>query len=100
MDLILGEESRGFLERVSWWKLLGAIITAITGLLLLPEYIFNLRPSIERALGSYVLAFAEGSVCSALIVLLTLKALSQLTERRRATRDDNPEQHSEEEESR
>jgi hypothetical protein len=73
----LNKSPKGIIERLSWKAIVAGIVTFLGLYFGLPEYVLNVRPQLERTIGSNSLCFIEGAISSAIIVILVLKFLSR-----------------------
>lgn len=67
--------SSGFLEKFSWGAVIAGIATFFALFFGFPEYIFNLRPQIEKAIGTSTISFIEGAITASVVALIVLKLL-------------------------
>lgn len=77
-------KSHGVLEDISLSAILLAIATFFGLFFGFPEYIFNLRPQIEKAIGISTVSFIEGAITATVITIIVLKLLG---DRRKKTQD-------------
>jgi hypothetical protein len=75
--VILSQNSKGFLEDISWKAILLAIATFLVVFFGFPEYVLNVRPKLEKAIGNSVLSFIEGAITGTLLTVLVLKFLAE-----------------------
>lgn len=79
----MSDAVKGFLEGLSWGDLIALVTGFLTVFCLVPDYFLNVRPQLEKATGAYALGFAEGTIFSAVVVLIVLKAISRAMEHTR-----------------
>ena len=83
--------SSGFLEKFSWGAVIAGIATFLALFFGFPDYIFNLRPQIEKAIGTSTISFIEGAITASVVAIIDLKLLgsrgkeSQQQERKKRT---------------
>jgi hypothetical protein len=73
----LNGSSNGFLENLSWRAIVAGIATFLGLFFGLPDYILNIRPQIEKAVGASSLSFIEGAISGAVTAIVVLKILAQ-----------------------
>ena len=69
--------SKGFLERISWLAIIGAIISALGIFFAFPDYLLNIRPQIANVIGFQTLSFVEGTIFGTVVTVLVLKVVSE-----------------------
>ena len=67
--------SSGFLEKFSWGAVIAGIATFFALFFGFPEYIFNLRPQMEKAIGTSTISFIEGAITASVVAIIVLKLL-------------------------
>jgi hypothetical protein len=73
----LNGSSNGFLENLSKTAILAGIVTFLGLYFAFPEYILNVRPQIEKAIGANTLSFIEGAISGSIIIIIVLKFLAE-----------------------
>jgi hypothetical protein len=74
--------SKGIIEKLSWKAIFAGIATFLGFYFALPEYVLNIRPNFEEAIGSCVLCYIEGAISATITVIIVLKILSERKKRR------------------
>lgn len=70
---------RRLIERISWQAILGGIIAFLGVFFGVSEYVFQLRPSIEKVVGVQLISFIEGAIIVTIVNMIILKLMSQQT---------------------
>jgi hypothetical protein len=77
----MSKSPNGFLEKISWQAILGAIVVALTLFFAFPDYLLNIRPRITEIIGAGTLSFIEGAIFGTVVTLLVLKFISDRSKR-------------------
>lgn len=75
--MILDKRSKGIIEKLSWKAIFAGIATFLGLYFGVPEYVLNVRPHFEKAIGSCVLCYIEGAISATITVIIVLKFLSE-----------------------
>lgn len=79
----MNKNSTAILERLPWKAIFSGIITFLALFFGFPEYVLNIRPQVEKAIGLPTLCHIEGAVLGAITVVLVLKFLSQRLQKKK-----------------
>jgi hypothetical protein len=75
----LSRSKKGLIEALSWKAIVAGVITVIGLWFGIPDYVYNVRPTLVANIGNGPVWFAEGAIIGASTVLSVLKLYSQFS---------------------
>lgn len=79
----MSNNSNGFLDKLSWKAIVTAFLTFLTLFFAFPEYVLNVRPQIEKVIGTSSLSFIEGAISGSVVSVIVLKLLADRSKRQK-----------------